>query len=153
MGDVYSSDWAEMRLLLSKFCEYATQQANGRHSMVGIFDNIVVPNFPIDHPPFFLCLQMEFDPNEADQEMSVLAVLIDEDGRQMMDVMASGRVPRDPNGGSTRLFIQFFMPPMRFERPGDFRLDVMFNDQKVGEERLPVVQAAQHPFSGGPQTN
>ena len=89
-----------MRLLLSKFCEYATQLQNGRHTMVGIFDNIVVPEFPVDHPPFFLCLQFEFDPNEGDQEMTVLAVLIDEDGKQMMDVTAQGKVPRDPRGGT-----------------------------------------------------
>jgi len=107
--------------------------------MVGIFDNIVVPKFPIDHPPFFLCIQMEFDPNEGDQDMTVVAVLIDEDGKQIMDVTASGKVPRDPRNGSTRLFIQFLMPPMRFEKPGDYRLDVLFNDQKVGEERLPVI--------------
>ena len=72
-----------MRLLLSKFCEYATQQQNGRHSMVGIFDNIIVPEFPIDHPPFFLCIQMEFDPNESEQDMDVLALLIDEDGNDV----------------------------------------------------------------------
>lgn len=134
-----------MRLLLSKFCEYATQQANGRHTMVGIFDNIVVPDFPIDHPPFFLCIQMEFDPNESDQDMNVYALLIDEDGKELIDVRASGRIPRDPNGGPTRLFIQFLMPPMRFERPGDYRLDVMFNDNKVGEERLPVLAAVRPP--------
>jgi hypothetical protein len=134
-----------MRLLLSKFCEYATQQQNGRHTMLGIFDNIVVPAFPIDHPPFFLCIQMEFDPIESDQDMKVLALLIDEDGKELMDVMASGRVPRDPNGGTTRLFIQFLMPPMRFERAGDYRLDVMFNDVKVGEERLPVISAVHPP--------
>mgnify|MGYP006195691685 CR=1 FL=1 len=48
--------------------------------MVGMFDNIVVPTFPVDHPPFFLCIQMEFDPNESDLDMRVLAVLIDDDG-------------------------------------------------------------------------
>jgi hypothetical protein len=113
--------------------------------MIGMFDNIVVPNFPVDHPPFFLCLQLEFDPNESDQDMRVLAVLIDEDGHEMMDVMATGKVPRDPNGGPTRLFIQFLMPPMRFERPGAYRLDVIFNDEKAGEERLPVMMAVQPP--------
>lgn len=131
-----------MRLLLSKFCEYATQLQNGRHTMVGIFDNIVVPEFPIDHPPFYLCIQLEFDPNEGEKDMEVLAILIDEDGDQLMDVTASGKVPRDPNGGATRLFIQFLMPPIRFERAGDYRLDVMFDKVKIGEERLPVILAS-----------
>ncbi|MCH7903338.1 MAG: hypothetical protein IH944_02090 [Armatimonadetes bacterium] len=130
-----------MRVLLSKFCEYATQQRNGRHSMIGVFDNIVAPAFPLDHPPFFLCLQTEFEPTEAGEAMNVQAILIDADGKQVMDVTASGTVPGDSRGGATRIFIQFLLPPIRFESPGDYRLDVMFNGKKVGEERLPVIES------------
>ena len=99
-----------VRVLLSKFCEYATQQRNGRHSMIGVFDNIVAPAFPLDHPPFFLCLQTEFEPTEAGQAMNVQAILIDADGKQVMDVTASGTVPGDSRGGATRIFIQFLLP-------------------------------------------
>lgn len=136
-----------MRLLLSKFCEYAVQQVNGRHSMIGMFDNIVTPTLPLDHPPFFLCIQLEFEPLESNKEINVLALLIDEDGKEIANVTASGSVPNNPVSGMTRIFIQFLMPPIRFDRAGEYRLDVMYNGKKVGEERLPVIHA---PFQGRP---
>jgi hypothetical protein len=131
-----------MRLLLSKACEYAAQQANGRNTMIGIFENIVVPHLPIDHPPFYLCVQLEFDPNEADQPLDLSVRLIDEDGRTVMDFNANGAIPRDETGGSTRLFIQFFVPSIRFEHAGFYRFDVTANGHAIGEERLPVLIAA-----------
>ncbi len=129
-----------MRLLLCKLCEYATQQQNGRHSMVGIFDNIIAPFFPIDHPPLFLCLQFEFDAAEGGDPMDVTVKLVDDDARPLLDFNANGEVPRDANGGPTRLFMQFAIPVIRFERPGDYRIDVSFNGVHVGEERIPVLQ-------------
>lgn len=134
-----------MRLLLSKFCEYAAQQANGRHTMVGMFDNIVTPNIPLDHPPFFLCIQLEFEPLESKNDLDILALLIDEDGKEIANIRANGNVPTAPHIGMTRIFIQFLMPPIRFEKPGDYRLDVMVNGEKIGEERLPVIHAQIHP--------
>lgn len=130
-----------MKLLLCKLCEYATQQQNGRHSMIGLFDNIVAPLFPVDHPPMFLCLQFEFDPSEAGEPMDVTIKLIDSDAKPLIDFTASGEIPRDVDGGRIRLFMQFHVPPVRLERPGDYRLDVQFNGKLVGEELLPVLKS------------
>lgn len=132
-----------MRLLFCKACEYATQQQNGRNSMIGMFENIVVPHLPIDHPPFFLCIQVEFEPSEADDPLDLMVRLIDEDGRTVLDFNANGMVPRDNSGGSTRLFVQFFVPSIRFDRPGFYRFDVMANGHPIGEERLPVLIPAE----------
>lgn len=132
-----------MNLNFCKLCEYATQQQNGRHSMIGIFDNIVSPVFPVDHPSFFICLQFEFEPAEAGEPMDVLVKLVDDDAKSYLDFTASGEIPRDPTGGPIRMFMQFQIPGMRFERPGNFRLEVMFNGKRCGEERLPVVHAPQ----------
>ena len=134
-----------MRLLLCKLCEYATQQQNWRHSMIGIFDNVVAPYFPVDHPPLALCVQLEFDGSEAGLPMDLAVRFLDDDAKTLLDVNASGEIPRDANGGPVRLFMQFQIPAIRFERPGDYRLDVLFNGVVVGEERLPVMLALQPP--------
>jgi hypothetical protein len=131
-----------MRLLLAKLCEYAAQQANGRHSMIGIFENIVAPYFPLDHPPFHLCLQFEFGPDEADDALDIRIVLIDPDGKTLLDIGAEGRVPRDTNGGPVLLFMHLGIPGLRFERVGDHRMDVLVNGLKVGEERIPALVPA-----------
>lgn len=131
-----------MRLLLAKLCEYATQQQNGRHTMVGIFENVVAPFYPIDHPAFHICLQFEFGPDEADDDLDIRIVLIDPDGKNLLDIGAEGKVPRDANGAPVLLFMHLGIPGLRIERQGDHRMDVLANGNKVGEERLPALLAA-----------
>lgn len=128
-----------MRLLLCKFCEYAVQNANGRQSLIGLFDNVVAPFFPFEHPPFFLCTQVEFDPGEAGLEFEIVATLIDEDGHPVAELRTDGQVP-EAGIGIVRLFTQFLMPPVTFQVPGFYRLDVSCNGDRIGEERLPVLQ-------------
>lgn len=130
-----------MRLLLCKLCEYSTQLQNGRQTLVGIFDNIVAPFFPIDHPSMFLCLQFEFDPSEGGAPMDVFIKLLDDDAKPLLDFTASGEVPLDATGAPTRLFMQFQIPGLRFEHPGNYVVEVTFNGQRIGEERLPVLLA------------
>jgi hypothetical protein len=111
--------------------------------MIGIFDHIAVPSLPIDHPPFFICLQFEFEPSEAGEPMDVFIKLVDDDAKPVVDFTASGEVPRDQGGGPTKLFMQFQLPGIRFERPGDYRLEVLFNGTRVGEDRIPVLVVPQ----------
>ncbi len=56
-----------MRVLLCKFCEYVCKLENGRHNLVGVFDDIRSPSFPIDHPAFFLTYQLVFDREDMGQ--------------------------------------------------------------------------------------
>ncbi len=128
-----------MKLLLCKLCEYATTQQNGRHTMIGIFDNIVAPFFPIDHPPIHLCLQLEFEGDEGGNPMDLTTRFVDDDGKTLLDFNASGTVPVDQNGGGVRIFMQFQIPNIRFERPGNYRLDIYLNGNLIGEERVPVM--------------
>jgi hypothetical protein len=127
-----------MRVLLSKFCEYACKLENGRHNMIGIFDDVRVPGFPIDHPGFYLCVQLEFERNEAGREMHVETLLLDEDGKEIFKAAMDGTIPQSQGVGAVKMFIQIGVPPIRFERGGDYRLDVLFNGSSVGEERLPI---------------
>ncbi|MGE0001401.1 MAG: hypothetical protein AB7F50_01055 [Fimbriimonadaceae bacterium] len=131
-----------MRILLLKCCEYAMQQQNGRHSMIGIFDNIVAPYVPIDHPPFFLCAQFEFSPEEAETQLEATILLLDPDGQKLLDIAAEGEVPKEASSGPIRLFMQFGIPGVRFDKTGDHRVDVFANGTKIGEELLPVLVAS-----------
>lgn len=128
-----------MRVTLCKFCEYCCQLQNGRHSLIGIFDSFVVPELPFDHPPMFLAVQMEFEPIEGGQPMEFLSALIDEDGREVFSVNTGGQIPPNQGGNPIKLQIEYFIPSLRLERKGDYRLDLTLNGQKVAEERLPVL--------------
>lgn len=131
-----------MRVLYSKFCEYACQLANGRHSLIGIFDNVRVPGFPVDHPPFFICIELEFEPLETDIDHDFRFALIDEDGKEVLGFQGPPvKVPRDTaNVGPQKMQITVGVGGVRFEKPGIYRLDISCDGDVVGEERLPVLQ-------------
>ncbi len=128
-----------MRLLLAKLCEYATKLENQRHCMVGIFDDIRLPHLPIDHPAFFVCVQVEFDTDEAGTEWHMEAIFVDPDGRQQFRAELKGSVPPAESVPiPVKLFAIIGAPSIRLEKQGDYRLDVLVNQKVVGEERVPV---------------
>ncbi len=140
-----------MRVLYSKFCEYACQLMNGRHSMIGIFDNIRAASFPVDHPPFFICVEMEFDPVEGGRQHVFRFVLLDEDGKEVLGFSGPPtHVPRDPQYGPLKIQITVGVGGVRFEKAGQYRLDILCDGEKVAEERLPVVKVDQPPGAEQP---
>lgn len=133
-----------MKLLLAKLCEYATKLENQRHCMVGIFDDIRLPHLPIDHPAFYVCVQVEFGADEAGTDWHMEAIFLDPDGRQQFRAELRGVVPpADGLAIPVKLFAIIGAPPIRLEHSGDYRLDVLVNEKVIGEERIPVFVIAQ----------
>jgi hypothetical protein len=128
-----------MRIPLVKACEYSAPLANGRQCMMGIFDNIVVQFMPVDHPPFCICIQVEFDQADVEAEHEVLCRLINPDAKVLFDFPLSVSSPRDPSGGNTRIFISINIPGLRLDNLGDHRIEVLVDGQKSGEENIPVL--------------
>jgi hypothetical protein len=128
-----------MRLLLAKLCEYACKLESQRHCMVGIFDDIRVHSLPIDHPPFFVCVQIEFDADEAGTDWKMETVFLNPDGKQLFRAELNGTVPlAQQNAIPVKLFAMIGAPAIRLEQAGDYRLDVTVNGRVIGEERIPV---------------
>jgi hypothetical protein len=128
-----------MKLLLAKLCEYACKLENQRHSMIGIFDDIRVPQIPIDHPAFFICVQVEFESDESGMEWKLEAIFVDPDGRQQFRAELVGSVPlHNDTAVPIKLFAMIGAPPFKLLMTGDFRLDVLVNGKVIGEERIPV---------------
>jgi len=132
-----------MKLLLAKLCEYACKLENQRHSMIGIFDDIRLRSLPVDHPSFYVCVQIEFDADEAGTDWQLEAIFLDPDGRQHFRAELQGKVPpADDSAVPVKLFAVIGAPPIRLEKPGDYRLDVLVNGKVIGEERVPVFIVA-----------
>jgi hypothetical protein len=127
-----------VKLLLAKLCEYACKLENQRHCMVGIFDDIRVPQIPIDHPSFFVCVQIEFESDEASTEWQMEAVFLDPDGKQLFRAELRGTVPPANGAVPVKLFAVIGAPAFRLNATGDHRLDVLVNSKLLGEERVPV---------------
>ncbi|MCH8275464.1 MAG: hypothetical protein IH851_11815 [Armatimonadetes bacterium] len=129
-----------MKVLLCKFCDYACRVDGGKGSLIGMFDTIGGAKFPLRHPTFFVCVEFEFDSFEAGQQAEVRMVLIDEDGKDLMGVQGSFRVPKSPDGRPVTLFETFRVDGLTFPRPGRYRLDVLYNEEPVAEARLTLIE-------------
>src|SRR5207248_2495088 len=110
---------------LLKFCEYATKQENGRQSMLGIFDDIRVPQMPIDHPPFFLCCQIEFQKEETGVKHRVEFRLLDPEGGVGMQIEAPVEIPKEPNDFDPRLFIVVGISGIRMQKQGTYLIQAL----------------------------
>jgi len=107
--------------------------------MVGLFDDIRLPSLPIDHPAFFICVQVEFDADEAGTDWVMESLFLDPDGRQQFRAELRGQVPPTETAAiPVKLFAIIGAPPFRLEKAGDYRLDVLVNGRVIGEERVPV---------------
>lgn len=128
-----------MRVLLCKLCEYVCKLENGRHNLVGVFDDIRIPNVPLDHPPFFLVFQLEFEKDEMGQKLEVAVRLVDPANKEILRSDLSGEVPHHPTLDQVRMF--FFSPiqPIRLEQQGDYRLIISNQGDIVHIEHIPVI--------------
>jgi hypothetical protein len=136
-----------MKVTLCKFCDFACILQGGKGSVIGMFDAIYAPNFPFDQPPVHLCVEFEFDVEEMGRQQVIELALLDEDAIDLFRLRAEVQVPQAPPGRPSRLFHDFILGNMRFERPGSYRLDIVHDGRVVAEERLYISQAPQSNFS------
>lgn len=134
-----------MKVVLAKFCDYACRLEGGKGSLIGMFDTIGGSQFPLTHPVFYICVELEFDPLEAGTEKIVKMILIDEDGKELMGVEGQILVPPAHEGKPAMLFQSFRIDGLTFQRPGHYRLDITCNGEIIGESRLYLVQGPPAP--------
>jgi hypothetical protein len=129
-----------MRVLLCKFCEYVCKLENGRHNLVGIFDDVRAPSFPIDHPPLFLTFQLEFDKEEMGNTLEVVARFVDPDNKEIFRTDVKGEVPTNKELEHVRVF--FFAPiqTVPLQRAGMYRIVIANMGDIAHIEHLPVYQ-------------
>jgi len=131
-----------MKVTLCKFCDFACVLQGGKGSVIGMFDAIYAPQLPFDQAPVHLCTEFEFDASEMGSRQTVELALVDEDARDLFRLRADIQVPHAPPGKPIRLFHDFILGNMHFEREGTYRLDITHEERIVAEERLYVALAS-----------
>ncbi len=127
-----------MRVLLLKFCEYASKQENGRQTMVGMFDDIRLPQLPIDHPPFFLCCQLEFEKKETGIKHRLEFRLLDPAGEVGMQIEAPIELPKEEQDVEPRLFLVVGISGIRVQKAGTYLIQALADGDILASEPLPV---------------
>ncbi len=136
-----------MKVTLCKFCDFACVLQGGKGSVIGMFDAIYSANFPFEQAPIHLCVEFEFEAAEMGQTEVIELALMDEDAKDLFRLRAEVQVPHSQPGRPSRLFHDFILGNLKFEKAGTYRLDVVHGDRVVAEERLYIGQTPASNFS------
>ncbi len=129
-----------MRVLLCKLCEYVTKLENGRHTLVGVFDDIRAAEFPVEHPPVYLTFQLEFEKEEYGSRIDIVARILDADNKDLVRSDINGEIPNDPSMDTIRLFFFAPIPNLKLAKPGLYRLMVSQAGDIIHSETVNVIK-------------
>ena len=121
----------------------AAQDYNGKLCLLGSFDTILAPRFPMVHPACSVAIRLTFrSEDEGTHRMKLL--LIDEDGRNILPKIEASmdiKMPSDVFFYSRN--IVFNLQQTRFDRPGQYSIDLLIDDQICARIPLQIVPALQ----------
>jgi len=106
--------------------------------MLGLFDDVRVPQLPIDHPPFFLCCQMEFTKQETGIQHKLQFRLLDPNGEVGMSIEAPIEIPKEDANEEPRLFIVVGITGIRIQKQGTYLIQTLADGDILASEPLPV---------------
>ncbi len=127
-----------MDVQIASLCD-AAQDYGGKLCLLGAFDTILVRQFPAIHPFCSVALRIVF--RDTDEGKHTLRVnLIDGDGQSLLPKVETPLEIRLPENQffATQNFV-FNLQGMRFNKPGQYSLDITLNAQIVARIPLQVL--------------
>ena len=126
------------------FLADAAEAEAGRKFYVlgGGVDSIGAQTFPVVHPPLALLIRVLVHPTEAGRAHGLEIRLIDSDGGELAKMEGNFTAnPGGPPGRELPINISLGMSNIRFERPGDFSIELLVDNQHVKSLPLRVYEA------------
>ena len=134
-----------MDIQVAVLCDY-TADYQGKLCVQGAFDTLFARQFPVIHPSCALALRLCMTPEDAgDHKLGIASV--DEDGtpldKERMPIVGDLKVAL-PEGAAflTRNLIMNFQG-LRFEKTGNYSIDITLDGELVQRTPLRLVQVAQ----------
>jgi hypothetical protein len=134
-----------MDVQIASLCD-AAQDYGGKLCLLGAFDTILVRQFPALHPFCSVALRIIF--RDTDEGKHTLRVnLIDDDGQSLLPKIETPLEIRLPdNQFFATVNLVFNLQGMRFNKPGQYSLDITLDGKMVA--RIPL-QVLLMPAEGG----
>ncbi len=132
------------RMRMGVLCDYAMVSQDGKLSLIGIFDRIMVPGLPIQHPRFFVVATFDMLPGNHQVRIELLDPT-SHNVLQEQNVVIPVTVPE--LGQSGNLLAELNMLPLEFAGRYDFNL--FAGAELLGTISLTVEVGQQPTFAGG----
>lgn len=120
-----------MQLLLATLCDSAADY-NGKLCVLGAFDTLCAPQFPVVHPQCSLAVRLLFAPQDVGRhDLSIQ--LVDDAGKGIMPAFTPVMEVAFPPGAVpfvTRNLV-LNLQRLRFEQPGVFRFHITMDGEEI----------------------
>jgi hypothetical protein len=127
------------------FLADAAEAEPGRKFYVlgGGIDQIAGPAFPLVHPHMALLMRFLVHPAELGRRHRLEVRMVDADGRELAKIEGDVEAEApDPVGREVGINMVINMTNTRFERPGDYAIDILMNNQFLKSLPLRVSHVA-----------
>ncbi len=128
------------------FLADAAEAEPGRKFYVlgGGVDSIGAQSFPVVHPHLALLIRLLVHPTEAERPHALEIHLIDSDGGELAKMEGNFSAgPGGPPGRELPMNISLGLPNIRFERAGDYSIELLVDNQHVKSLPLRVYAVPQ----------
>jgi hypothetical protein len=139
-----------MQLLLATLCDSAADY-QGKLCVLGAFDTLCAPEFPVTHPQCSLAVRVLFEPKDRGRHEMCIRLLDSKDAEVMppfspvMDVaFPPGKIPF-----VTRNLV-LNLQRLRFEEAGVYRFEVTINAVPLARVPLRVTRIEEMRGAAGP---
>ncbi len=134
-----------MEATLAVVCDYAMLSLEGKLSVMGIFGQINPPVLPFQMPMMYLTVVFSVPPAELGQQKLVRLVLMDADGKEMLNMEQTVVAARPPGPGPAEINVVVGLANVLFEKSGSYQFSVLVG----GEEKRSVPLRVLEPRTGG----
>jgi hypothetical protein len=114
--------------------DYANMSSDGKLNVMGIFRQIISPQFPCTHSSMYLVIKLQAEPLETASGQHVLtARLIDADGVDLQQLEMGFKFPDwQQQGPRPEVNFVFNLNNVEFPYPGDYVFDVLVDGEDAG---------------------
>lgn len=128
-----------MKIEMFVLCDAATDQM-GKMNILGTFDSIHARQAPVVHPLCAVAMRLRFERSERGDHRIRLNI-IDADGRSIAPPLEAGLQVRFPDESpSFAMNLILNLQGMRYERFGEYSVDLLVDSQPVGSLPLFIRQ-------------
>ena len=121
-----------MKVTLAAIADYASISMGDKLNVLGVFDTLFAPNFPVQHPHMVFAVRLEFQYEDAGGRYPIHIRLENADRVRLMEtpqgMLEGGQIPAG-EFRSQNIIIE--LNNLRFEAPGTYWFVVRVADQEV----------------------
>ncbi|HEV2685196.1 MAG TPA: hypothetical protein VGW79_01025 [Actinomycetota bacterium] len=109
----------------------------------GGVDSIGAQAFPVVHPHLALLIRVLIHPTESERAHTLEIRLIDDDGHELARMEGNFQAAGGPPGREMPMNISLALSNIRFERHGDYSIELLLDNQHVKSLPLRIYQVEQ----------